>query len=368
MDVFRLMASGINLTSFDRGIPANGWTSLSWVERFQQPGEFTLKAPLSSNLKNVLPIGGFLAQIASEEIMMIENHQIEQKQGEDPQLVISGRSLFAYLENRIVGGPLTGASDPLKNVVQDYILAANETWEQLVELIDSHLITTAVPSDGLTDVNVFHDCSGTGTSEQRTLKPDTVLSAVLELLKIDDIGLKVVRPSSLTDFTNFVVYQGLNLQDRIRFAWTNGDIEQLDYLFTNKRSKTHARVVGRWVQTTTQNVITTEFRKRTVLIDASDIDERFDAYPTGGDLTNVLAAMEARGKQELWKMNNITISQVDASDNNRWKYRRDFKLGDLVTVDGDFGQSALMRVVEFAEFEDETGFTGQPTLAIPGEN
>ena len=368
MDIFRLMSSGIDPTSFDRGVPANGWTSLTWVERYQNPGEFVLKAPLSSNLKNVLPIGGFLAQVGSQEIMLIENHEIQQDQDQDPEIVISGRSFLASLENRIVGGPQTGSADPLKNTVRDYVLAAADSWEQIVELIDSHIITVAVPSDEWENVNVFHDCSGTATSVERIIKRGTVLDAVIELLKVDDIGIQVIRPNASNDFTNFKIYQGLNLQNLIRFSWINGDLSELTYLFTNKRQKTHARVVGRWVQTTTQNVITINFSKKTILVDASDIDQGYAAMPAGGDLTNVLAAMEIRGQQELMKQNQITITAVDVSPANPWKFRRDYKIGDLVTVDGDFGQSAVMRVVEFAEVEDETGFSGHPTLAIPGEN
>jgi hypothetical protein len=42
-------------------------------------------------------------------------------------------------------------------------------------------------------------------------------------------------------------------------------------------------------------------------------------------------------------------------------------LGDLVIVDANFNESQVMRVVEFAEVEDENGTSGHPTLAIPGE-
>jgi hypothetical protein len=48
-----------------------------------------------------------------------------------------------------------------------------------------------------------------------------------------------------------------------------------------------------------------------------------------------------------------------------YQYRRDYNIGDLVSIDGNFGQTAVMRVIEYAEIEDENGNSGHPTLALP---
>lgn len=64
----------------------------------------------------------------------------------------------------------------------------------------------------------------------------------------------------------------------------------------------------------------------------------------------------------------VTINSSDVSDNSNYRYRRDYNIGDLVTLDGNFGQKAVMRVSEYAEVEDENGESGHPTLSIPGED
>jgi hypothetical protein len=104
-----------------------------------------------------------------------------------------------------------------------------------------------------------------------------------------------------------------------------------------------------------------------MIVDGSYIDERQPAYPSGGALTLILAAMTIKAKQVYKAQTNVSITQADVSENTDLRYRRDYNIGDLVTVDGDFGSSAVMRVVEYAEVEDENGTSGHPTLAIPGE-
>jgi hypothetical protein len=63
--------------------------------------------------------------------------------------------------------------------------------------------------------------------------------------------------------------------------------------------------------------------------------------------------------------NRITITRADASDITRYEYRKDYNVGDLVSLDGNFGQIAVMRVMEYVEIEDENGESGHPTLALP---
>jgi hypothetical protein len=75
--------------------------------------------------------------------------------------------------------------------------------------------------------------------------------------------------------------------------------------------------------------------------------------------------MSARGRAAIKGQSNITITQADVSNTTMYQYRRDYNIGDLVSIDGNFGQTAVMRVIEYAEIEDENGNSGHPTLALP---
>jgi len=90
--------------------------------------------------------------------------------------------------------------------------------------------------------------------------------------------------------------------------------------------------------------------------------------PSGGLLSSIVTAMIIRGEESLKKQKPITIANADVSPSSNLQYGRDYFLGDLVTVNANFNETQVMRVTEFAEIEDEEGTSGQPTLAIPGED
>jgi len=79
-----------------------------------------------------------------------------------------------------------------------------------------------------------------------------------------------------------------------------------------------------------------------------------------------LVAMQTRGRQALKSQKRIAITRTDISNMSEYQFRRDYNIGDLVTVDGNFGEIAVMRVIEFVEIEDEEGTSAHPTLAFPG--
>lgn len=368
MDIIKLYPlPGDADTELGQGESVEGWDKVLWVERFQVPGEFKIEAKLSTGLIDFLPLGSFLSHIRSTEIMIVENHEIQQPKDQDPTVIISGRTFTSFPEHRVARDKdvLTGATP---NWVTPYQLSAANSWDQVVLIIQDHMITPSDANDDLPGVLVVDTCTGTGTSEARTVKPGQLSDRVQELLKIDDIGIKTIRGVTGSPETVITIYQGEDRSDTVRFSWITGDLDNLEYLFSIKKNKTHAMVMGRWVQTLVADGSFNNYDRRILYVDGSDIDQRLSTYPTAGALTAVVAEMDARGKEALKQHKKKTITQVDVSENAQWQYRRDYNMGDLVSVDGDFGVSAVMRVVEHAEVQDENGTSGHPTLAFPGEN
>jgi len=367
MDLIKMLPDDIYATELFGAESIDGYETATWVERFQEPGEFKITAKVSSGLKNFLPVGTFISHVGSRELMVVENHLVKEPKDKDPSLEISGRSFVTYLDDRIIGqNHVAGGA----NTIVEYALVADETWEQIVSVINDHIIL-GFPidgDDGLPGVAAGHFCVGTGTVEARVLKYGTVLDRVLELLKVDDVGLRILRPTAFNPSIRFNVYQGVDRTADVQFSTILADLDNLEYLFSRKRYKNHARVVGRWVQILTSVGTTVNVDRRYMIVDASDIDQQFSAMPTGGDLTNVINAMTTRGKEALKKQRSITITQASVSPNSSLEYRKDYGLGDLVMVNANFNQTQVMRVTEFAEIEDEQGTSGQPTLEIQGED
>lgn len=367
MDLFKFDTPDI----FRGGSAVNGWDSVAWTERYRDPGEFEINARLSSGLKDTIPIGTFISHSKTLDVMMVENHQISEEHDQDPTIKITGRDLSAILEQRIVGQNWNWASPPASLEVSQYELGANFTWIQAVELINEHIQTGVVvmSGDAIPTLIGAHSVSGTGVSEARTLARGDVLTRLIEILEIDDLGCRVIRRHSFPGLpgsssnTTLLIHDGDNVASTVIFSARNGDIDEAEYLWSIKRYKTSALVSGKFVETMVHGPETGSNR-RVMLVDGSDIDGHHELIPTGGTLTSIRTAMTTRGNQALKAQKRISLSRIDISGSPTYEYRKDYNIGDFVSVDSSYGPIGIMRVVEHVEIEDETGHSAHPTLEI----
>lgn len=345
---------------------ANRVTSVMWVERYADPGEFEIVAPLSSGLRDLLPAGTLISHTDTMEVMIVENHEISEKIDEDSTLTVTGRSFESFLDNRIVG--VIGARS--SSTITEYTLASDWSWNQAVKLINDHITSPpAHANDTLVNVIAQATAGTIGTQALRAISKGSVLQRLLDILAVDDLGIKTIRRNPFgvgsSTQTILMIHQGMDKKASVRFSWKSGDLDSAEYLLSDKKLKNSALVLGRYVYQMV-DLGPTKYDRRIGLVDANDIDGNLTAPPTGSALTTILQKMTVRGQQALKYQQRITISRADISKLTKYQYRKDYNIGDLVTLDGNFGQMATMRVVEYVEIEDENGESGHPTLSIPG--
>ena len=357
--------------TFLGGEAINGYDAVAWTERYRESGTFEITARLSSGLKDFLPEGTLISHTKTLDIMMVEDHQIKEESDTDPILVITGRDLDAILEQRIVGQNWNWASPPASLAVSEYILAANFTWIQAAALIDAHIKTGTVitAGDAIPLLEAGHSVSGTGDSEARTLARGDVLKHLIELLAYDDLGCRVLRRHSFSGLpgsssvTTLLIHDGDDKRSTVIFSSKNGDIDSADYLWSIKRMKNAALVTGTYVEQMVPGSSTGR-NKRVMHVDGTDLDGHLEVTPTGGTLTTIRSKMTVRGNQALAAQKRIALSRIDVSSTPTYEYRRDYNIGDLVSVDSSYGVINTMRVVEHVEIVDETGESSQPTLEM----
>lgn len=375
MDFFKFNIDPGYPTILRKGEIINGISKSMWVERYRGGGDFTLIAPTSSGLRELLPTGTFISHVDSAEVMMVENHEIPEQGTSNPDITITGRSIDTFLENRIVGAnriwPVTGATVlPLP----EYSLTAAKTWVQAKQLINDHIhpSITINASDAINGVRTEYSINrpSVGGSDDIIIPIGTVYQRVLELLAINDLGLKTVRPgpsspySGANEYVVYVIHDGVDRRNQVLISYDSGEIKSADYLWSNKKYKTTILVVGRWVQVL---VVGSDagFDKRVTQIDGSDIDGSYSSAPDGFDLIEVQNLMASRGSQALASMLNVVIVKPEMSETlSRYTYRQDYNIGDIVTIIGNYGIQSAMRVTEYVEIEDQNGETGYPTLAL----
>jgi Siphovirus ReqiPepy6 Gp37-like protein len=365
MDLFRF-AYDVDPTDLRGGELINGATSKMWVERYSTPGEFEIISPLDANLRAFLPLGTVVGQQDSYEVMIVENHEIVEDPETDPVLKTTGRSYTSYFEQRVVGLGL--AATRADGDVSEYPLLSDILELQIANLIDETLVTAFDADDNLPSVEVVSSASSVPIIE-RTVKYGYLSDRVKELLAINDLGIKTIRRndfgSGSTTKTRIEIYLGVDKTEDVIFSWRTGDLEQAQYLFSLKNRKNCAFVFGRWLFTTVDGT-ETNYERRMLMVDANDLDSQENAAPSGGTRTAILAKMVERGQTALRAQQGTSIAQADISNIRQYRYRTDFNVGDIVRLQGNFGEIANMRITEYTEIEDETGESSHPTLSLPG--
>jgi Siphovirus ReqiPepy6 Gp37-like protein len=272
-----------------------------WVERYREAGEFEIVAEPQSGLQASMPIGCCISHIDTDEIMIVENHQIAENDEGESELIISGRSLETFLENRVggqnqnwtSGGGGTYYYPTGTTGLARQWLASGYTYGHVKTLINIHLSTNAINTNDI--VPIMHaytgmtDTGGSFVAEARDYDRDEIYSQVLDILAINDLGIKVVRPGPrnfLTPPDNLTkaaleIHQGVNRSSTVTFSHDNGDIESAEYLWSNKGNKTSVLVKGKWLEILIHGS-ENGYARRNVVIDASFIDEGELSIPAAG--------------------------------------------------------------------------------------
>lgn len=372
MEIFKY-TNPTHITQFDQGEIVNGLKTKMWIERYRDISDFEFVANVDSLAHLYLPIGTFVSHVDSTEIMIVENHEITDNKdsGTPSEIKITGRSFESFFENRIVGSNKDWPT--LSSAQDDYILLEDFTWQQAIYLLKDHIdVTTLIdPDDAILHCQVISDIVGTVEAQvERIIARGDLYVRLLELLAVDNLGIKVIKPGvrsplgfSSTDFA-VLIHRGIDLSSEIAFSYTTGEIENADYLWSNKKLKNAALVTGKWLETVIKAPFS-GYERRMMLVEANDIDESYSVPPVGIDEEDVLAAMEVRGLAALYAQNDIALVKAEPTKNSSvYKYREHYDVGDIVTVDGEYNENAAMRISEYVEIEDETGERGYPTLSV----
>jgi len=368
MDIIKFN-SPTSPTKLERGEVVNGLKSKLWVERYAVAGEFKLIASAESDILTRLPVGTLISHVDTTEVMIVEDHEIDDDRSTETEIVITGRGFETFFINRIVGSNKTF---PTSNGIIDYTLAANETWDQAVVMLNDHLSTASLIDDNnaIEYLTCLTDIVGAGTSVSRSIKRGDLYSELLKLLSVDDLGIKVIRPGVWSPLAPgspnmaALIHKGADRSDSVVFSYDTGEIEKAGYLWSNRPLRNTVLVSGKWVETlvtTTKNF----YERRMMYLNASDIDNSYSAAPTGSALTDIIAAMQERGKAALAAQKQVALTKAEISkDTVRAAYRQDYDVGDIVMVAGDYNAASKMRISEYVESEDENGSVGYPTLSV----
>lgn len=370
MDIFKFH-NPVHAMRMQGGEIINGIKSKMWIERHTKEGEFSLVVPIDTGILQKLPLGSFISHIDSDDIMIVENYEINSSKDKETEVKISGRSFEVLpLEARVPGA---NRSYPVSDGLPDvYIAAADPAW-QIVSFIENRFVAghLVYSDDEIPYIKVYTYAPAVPDADARYLKVGgDGLQVCQDLMTAENLGLQIIRPGAYSrasavtpdDFTAMLVHPGSDLRATVVFSYDLGEIESADYFWSIRNKKTLAVVTGKWAGVRVGTGAVNQDR-RMLHVDAQNIDNLYNVAPTGSALTQIQNGMTRRGLDALKKKQGVNISNVQISkEGTRMKYRKDFIVGDIITVAGEFNTAAPFRVTEYVEIEDENGASGYPTL------
>jgi hypothetical protein len=357
MELFKLSSTfypSSSLRNFD---------TLIWTERYAEAGEFKLefRNANSKELEALLPLGSLISHTGTKEVMIVENYEMSHEKDKSMLITVSGRSFETFLENRVTYNSLfpiylsttSGSTDKRDGVyvgitVGDYVMSILE-----------YAFQTGTNKEVSNTLRVNELRLDTSPEDYPSGRGD-VYSEALKALALLDAGLKNVRPNGSQTTLDLVLSDGLDKRNTVIFSAQNEDLENAKYFKTIKSYKNYIwlalpRQVNAEIRSSKLSVDKTGLERRSMY---SEDSEALD----GARSVGVGTAVYKLAQRLLAESLQLSMVQATISKTAKPKFKVDYDVGDIVTVQGEFETSQVMRVTEHILTVDNNGINGYPTL------
>ncbi len=304
------------------------FSSLIWLRRYQEPGEFELRTPYAAESKRLLIPENIVQRYDGAET--VEAAVVENIQMNADEIVIKGRFLESYLDRRLIKATTyyTGnAEDSLRRIIS--------------EMVSIPLLQLGTDR-GLSETLVF----------QATYKP--VLNIISKACKATGLGFRI-RPDFSARKLYFEVYKGADRTSanaaKVIFSEKYDNLlkEQYAYDSTQYKTKAYASQLINDVRTAYEVGGGTGLGLREVHVSTN-------ADTNGKTAAEIEASMKNQGQRAL-DSKTIRESFTFSTDaESPFKYRGDYDVGDIVHVKHIAWNIDLqLRIAEIEEAHESGG-------------
>lgn len=339
--------------------------SCIWTDRYAAKGDFELVIPSVSQYRRLLKPGTQLALNESDRIMTVETADIKTDQEGRTLLTATGSSLENMLEDRI-------ATDGVSQMTENGKWVVNGTPGYVARHIFDVICRQGIlhPGDVIPFIQpgTLYPAGSLGETSQAysfEIPLGSVYKAVKDICDMYDMGFRLVRDGDNSKLY-FEVYTGDNRTTQqsmltpVIFSPEMDNLQNVSEMESISGSKNVAYVFSKFsslvVYGTGVDEDTAGFDRRVLNVDAMDIDG-----PAGAAHDALLAQ---RGLEELAAHRPLSAIDGEINHYSKYKYMRDYRLGDLVEMRNSSGATNHMRVTEQIFVSDVQGDRSYPTLTM----
>lgn len=346
-------------TSYETVTIVDVFESLTWVDKYRGAGSFELKIPADSDLAGYFQEGYYLWSTDSDRMMIIETIQIDVSPDDGAHMTISGESLESILRRRIVW-----VTQEIEGNLQD----------KLVALLNENAINPTLEARKIPkfSVKTSEDKAVTGcTVELTQVFGENLYDVIDDICRLNRLGWRVLPDIAGAGFV-FEIYSGLDhsydQNDRMWVVFS----KEYDNLVNSRfwQSKTdwkNAILVagnGKDQEQLTISGALGEYSgldRREIFLQSNvnydtEIEDKNEADEKMKTEMRSEAELELDDYQETEGMDGEVASMI------QFQYGSDYKLGDIVQIENEYGWSMKARVTEYAITWDSSGFNAIPTF------
>lgn len=319
--------------------------SAIWTRRYNKPGEFEIYTQATAELLEMIAEDCYITHEGDRTVMVVERVELTTDAENGNFVKITGRSAACLLDRRIILEQTTlyGRVDQV-----------------IYKLIDENAIRPANPARALPLTMDVPDVITDRISTQHT--GTNLLTAVEDICAAHGLGFRVVSDDISQVVLRVELYVG---KDRSAWQLENSPVffspefENLissNYAFDMAKYKNVAVVAGEGEG---------KARKRAVFGDASGLLRR-ELYVDARDMStnegeigdaDYTAQLEARGAEKLAETQTTEAFGGEVDTVNTFTLDVDYTVGDIVTVENEYGIRVDTRISAIPEYWDENGYS-----------
>ena len=347
-------------TSFNTVDIIEHFDSIIWTDRYNSYGEFELYLPMYYGALEAYPNDYYIWNEKSDHLMIIENRHIETDVSDGDHLVVTGRSLEAILDRRIVWSKTSvdGTMQAgIKKLITDAFIAPTDNNRKLsnfvfVDSTDSVITALTLTQDYLGD-NIYDVVA--------TLAADNVIGFQIILTTDFKFQFKLYagKDRSYAQSANPYVVFSNAFENLLTSDYSNnkallksvalvgGSGERLDQVFNSKADP---------------NIPNSGLPRRELYVDASDLS--YSDTDTTQTLAQYKAKLATRGATTLTDYVEKNTFAASIQTTGSFEYKTDYFLGDIVQLETKYGSSGSARITEIIFSEDASGETTVPSFEV----
>jgi len=297
------------------------YIGLTWVRRFNDVGEFTLKLPPTKENARLIKSGNIIRK--GNEAAFIENIETQHESDGGAVIIVTGRSLSSILDLRIISLTMSGSTDTV-----------------IGTLLNQNFISATDANRCISNFTIKNLTTKNGVSARVEWENRNALDCVRELTQSAIVGFRV-------DF---------NIKDKT-FDFSLYDGKQSFAIFTEAF----------------RNILTQDYLheardyKNTLYLRSGNVSHVFGGENTGISRREIFATTNASNPDPLQEQAQAILNRrriienldsVINMNNKQFIYRQDWDLGDIVKNHSSFWDVTIEKnVSEVREYYEGGKFS-----------